>query len=114
MQFVLFIYQPEHFDPKALTQQEHGEIAAQYRAVSGTAGVTAGPPLGLVAKATTVRVVHDETQTTGGPYVSAAGAVGGYMVVDAESIDDAVALAARVPAARLGGAVEVRQCEVYW
>ncbi len=36
------------------------------------------------------------------------------MVVDAESLEDAVALAARVPAARLGGAVEVRPCEVYW
>ena len=49
-----------------------------------------------------------------GPYVDAAGAIGGFMVLEADSHEDAIALAARVPAARLGGAVEVRPCEVYW
>jgi hypothetical protein len=61
-----------------------------------------------------VRVEEGETRTAQAPYAGPAGAVGGYLLLEAESLEDAVALAARVPAARLGGAVEVRPCEVYW
>ncbi len=63
-----------------------------------------------------------ETVISEGPYVSVASAVGGYVVFEAESREAAVALAARVPAARLGGwaagrlrgDAEVWPCEVYW
>ena len=114
MKFALMIYQPHPFDPKAYTPEEHAAIGAEYGAVSSAPGVTPGPALGFAAKATTVRVEGGATVTAPGPYAGAAHAVGGFMVLDAESLEDAVALAARIPAARLGGAVEVRPCEVYW
>ncbi len=114
MKFALMIYQPHPYDPKALSPEEHAAIAADYRAVSTAPGVTPGPALGFAAKATTVRVQDGATVTAPGPYAGEAHAVGGFIVLEAESLDEAVALAARIPAARLGGAVEVRPCEVYW
>ena len=114
MKFALMIYQPHPFDPKALSPEEHAAIGADYAAVSSAPGVTPGPALGFATKATTVRVEGGEAVTAPGPYAGEAHAVGGFMVLEAESLEDAVALAARIPAARLGGAVEVRPCEVYW
>jgi hypothetical protein len=49
-----------------------------------------------------------------GPYVDVKGAVGGYFVVEAEDLDAAKAVAARIPAARLGGAIEIRPVATYW
>lgn len=114
MKFALMIYQPHPFDPQGYSPEEHKAIADEYRAVSTTAGVAPGPPLGLPEKAVTVRIVDKEIVAAAGPYVDVRSAVGGFMVIEADSLDAAVALAARVPAARLGGAVEVRPCEVYW
>jgi hypothetical protein len=114
MKFVLLIYQPNSFDPKALSEAEHKQVSAEYAAVSSTPNVTPGLPLGLTKDAITVRVTQGSTTTTEGPYVGSAGAVGGYFVFEAGSKEEAIALAARVPAARLGGAVEIRPAEVYW
>ena len=84
-------------------------------AVSSTSGVEPGLPLGHLEDALTVRVGADGTaDATEGPYVNAEGAVGGYFVFDAASKEEAIALAARVPAARMGGAVEVRPAQAYW
>jgi hypothetical protein len=58
--------------------------------------------------ATTVRVADGQTLTTDGPFVETKEALGGYLFFDAEDLDAAIELAARVPAARMGGAVEVR------
>jgi hypothetical protein len=58
--------------------------------------------------ATTVRVQNGQTLLTDGPFVEAKEHLGGYMVVDADDIDAALEIAARIPAARMGGAVEVR------
>lgn len=114
MKYVLLIYQPSPFDPKSLPAEEKKAIGAAYAAVTATANVTPGLPLGLPQHATTVSVRGDEVQATDGPYVNAAGAVGGYLVFDAATKEEAIALAARVPATRLGGAVEVRPAEAYW
>lgn len=114
MKYALLIYQPHPFDPKALTPEEHKAVGADYGAVNATPNVTPGLPLGLPENAVTVRVRNGETVASDGPYVDTAGAVGGYFIFEADSKDEAIALAARVPAARLGGAVEVRPCEAYW
>jgi hypothetical protein len=114
MKFILFIYQPDKFDPKSLSKEEHAAIAADYQALSATPNVTSGPPLGYAHKAMTVRSQNGETMATDGPHLGTAGAVGGFMTYEADSLDEAIALAARVPAVRLGGAVEIRPCEVYW
>ena len=58
--------------------------------------------------ATTVRVDGDKTLTTDGPFVAVKEALGGYLFYEADDLDAAIELASRIPAARLGGAVEVR------
>ena len=114
MKYVLLIYQPSPFDPKSLPPEEHRTIAEQYQAVAATPEVTPGLPLGSPQEAVTVRVEHGTIVTSDGPYVDAAGAVGGYFIFEAASLEEAIALAARVPAARLGGAIEVRPARAYW
>ena len=58
--------------------------------------------------ATTVRVEDGRTLTTDGPFVAIKEALGGYLIYEADDLDAAIELAARIPAARMGGAVEVR------
>ena len=58
--------------------------------------------------ATTVRVSDGETLVTDGPFAEIKEAIGGYFFLEADDLDAAIAIAAQVPAARLGGAVEVR------
>jgi hypothetical protein len=55
-----------------------------------------------------VRVRDGETLLTDGPFLDAKEHLGGYFLVDADDLDAALAIAARIPAARLGGAIEVR------
>ena len=62
--------------------------------------------------AVTVQVRDGKPQVKSGTYLTEG--VGGYFVFEAESMEAAVALAARIPAARLGGAVEIRPAEQYW
>lgn len=114
MKYMLLIYQPPGFDAKALPAEEHARIGAAYQDVSRTPNVSPGLPLGLPSNATTVRVRDGQVERESRPYVNEAGAVGGYLLFEAADLDEAVALAARIPAAALGGAVEVRPCEAYW
>jgi hypothetical protein len=58
--------------------------------------------------ATTVRVQDGQTLTTDGPFVSVKEALGGWLVFEADNLDAAIDLASRIPAARMGGAIEVR------
>jgi hypothetical protein len=58
-----------------------------------------------------VRVSDGKTLTTDGPFAELKEAIGGFLFFDADDLDAAIALAARIPAARLGGAVEVRPIE---
>jgi hypothetical protein len=119
MQFVFLIYQgttplPNSQEWKTVSEEEKKRIYTEYEAVNKTPGVTPGLPLGLPKDATTVRVENGETLSTKGPYVDAKGAVGGYFMLEADNLDAAIKLAARIPAARLGGAIEVRPVAKYW
>ena len=120
MKYVLLIYQgttplpSSPADWATLSQEEQKAVYADYNAINLTPGVTPGLPLGLANKATTVRVRDGQTVATEGPFVDSMRAVAGYLVFEADSIDDAISLAGRVPAARHGGAVEVRPAETYW
>jgi hypothetical protein len=93
---------------RALAEEEQQSVYADYRALNETPGVTPGLGLQLPETATTVRVEAGRTLTTGGPFVETKEALGGYFVFEADDLDAAIALAARVPAARMGGAVEIR------
>ena len=98
-------------DPQAwgsLSQEEQKAIFAGYQEITQTPGVTPGPRMQAPAMATTVRVADGETIITDGPYVEMKEALGGYLFFEADDLDAAIALAARIPAAHLGGAVEIR------
>ena len=119
MKYVLLIYQgttplPGSDRWKSMPEAEQKAVYADYGAINQTRGVSPGPPLGLPEKATTVRVEHGKTVTTEGPHAGLTGAVGGFITFEADDIDAAIELAARIPAARLGGAIEVRPVETYW
>ena len=119
MQFVLLIYQGTTPLPKSeawssLPEEEQKAIYADYAALNRTPGLTPGLPLGLPQDATTVRVDNGRAVTTEGPLVDGDGAVGGYFVLEADDLDAAIALASRIPAARHGGAIEIRPVATYW
>lgn len=119
MQYVCLIYQgttplPDSDEWAALSAAEQKQIYADYGALNKTPGVSPGVPLGLPENATTVRVEGGKTLTTDGPFVGMKEAVGGWFVLEAGDLDAAIEVASRVPAARLGGAIEIRPVQTYW
>jgi hypothetical protein len=70
--------------------------------------VTPGLWLKSPDAATTVRVANGETVLTDGPFVAIKEALGGWLVFEADDLDAAIELASRIPAARMGGGVEIR------
>ena len=117
MKYVLLVFQGTTPLPgtdrwKALPDAEQKRIYAEYAELNQTPGVTAGLPLGLPAAARTVSVLDGKVTVKNGPHLTEG--VGGFSVYEAESMEAAIALAARIPAARLGGAVEIRPAEKYW
>jgi hypothetical protein len=114
MKYMLLIHQadvPTPRDPEAwakLSEDEQNAVYRDYQAINETPGVTSGLQLQDPETATTVRVENGETLTTDGPFVAVKEAIGGYLIFEADDLDAAIELAARIPAARLGGAIEVR------
>ncbi|HEY3561170.1 MAG TPA: YciI family protein [Kribbella sp.] len=115
MKYVMLIFQGTAFEEQAaLSEDEKKQVYADYQAINETPGVTPGVPMGLPENATTVRVEGSKVLTTDGPFVGMKEAVGGWFVLEADNLDAAIELAARHPAARHGGAIEIRPSEVYW
>lgn len=119
MQFVLLIYQgttplPNTPEWERLSADEQKAVLADYAALNKNPAVTAGLPLGFPKDARTVRVEGGETITLPGPLLGENGVVGGYLLLDAQDEAAAIAIAATVPPARHGGAVEVRPVGTYW
>ncbi len=114
MKYMLMIHQgstPTPLDPDAwatLSEDEQQQIYADYKRLNETPGVTPGNGLQPPETATTVRVEDGRVVTTDGPFVATKEALNGYLTFDAADLDAAIALAAQIPAARLGGAIEVR------
>jgi hypothetical protein len=109
MKYMLLIQQPT--DPETwrkLTEEEQKQVAADYQAINETPGVTPGERLQSPESATTVRVQEEKTLTTDGPFVSVKEALGGWLFFEGDDLDAAIELASRIPAARMGGAVEIR------
>lgn len=112
MKFVLLTYQPKNFDPKALSESEYKAVAAEYAALGEVPNLKPGLPFGFDRDAVTVRVQDGRTVTTPGPCSEPP--VGAYCEFEAETLEEAIQLAGRFPAARRGGAVEVRPAQKYW
>jgi hypothetical protein len=109
MKFLMQIYQGDALEVQAgLPDDEKQQVYADYGAINQTPGVTPGNGLALPDAATTVRVRDGKALITDGPFAETKEALGGYFLYEADDLDAALELAARVPAARYGGAVEVR------
>jgi hypothetical protein len=93
---------------EGLSEDEKQAVTGEYFAISGMQGVTGGAQLQPATTATTVRVDGGETLTTDGPFPETKEALGGYYLLEADDLDAAIEIAARIPAARMGGAIEVR------
>ena len=106
MKYALLIYGAEA-DWTDLSDEDRNAMYAEYEAVSATPGIVGGSELASVDTATTVRVHDGETLTTDGPFAETKEVLGGFYLFEAENLDDAIAVAARIPAAR-HGSVEVR------
>jgi hypothetical protein len=107
VKYALLIYSNDT-EWENLSDDEQKAIYGEYFAVSETKGVYGGSELHPAESATTVRVRDGETMTTDGPFPETKEALGGFFLFEANDLDAALELAARIPAARRGGAVEVR------
>ncbi len=91
-----------------VSEEQRAAITREYMQLNETPGLKGGAQLQPAESATTVRVQNGSTLTTDGPFAETKEALGGYWVLEANDLDAAIEFAARIPAARMGGAVEVR------
>jgi hypothetical protein len=115
MQYLLMIYQNEAEYAKndaATTQRMLGEYQAFTQSIIQSGQFKAGDRLQPTTTATTVRVREGKTLTTDGPFAETREQLAGYYLVDAKDLDSAIAIAARIPGARVGS-IEVRPIWVY-
>jgi hypothetical protein len=109
MKYMLLIYgniTREQF--AEMSEDERNALYRDWGALNQTPGMTPGSELDSPATATTVRVQDGRTLTTDGPFPETKEALGGWMIFEADDLDAAIELAARIPTARMGGAIEVR------
>jgi len=102
MKYMLLIYQgttPPSPSPEwdGLSDEEKGAVYAGYKALNETPGVTSGMQMEPPEMAATVRVQDGRTLTTDGPFVELKEAIDGYLFFDADDLDAAIELAARIP-----------------
>jgi hypothetical protein len=114
MKYMLLIHQGDTPLPGTpewdnLSEDDQKAVYTDYQAINETPGVTPSEFwMDSPETATTVRVENGQTLTTDGPFVAVKEALGGYLFYEADDLDAAIELASRVPAARMGGAIEIR------
>jgi hypothetical protein len=107
MKYALLIYSKPG-SHESLSEADYGAVHSEYMALSDEPGIVGGAQLQPVETATTVRLAAGETLVTDGPFADTKEVFGGYYLFEADDLDAATAMAARIPAVRLGGSVEVR------
>jgi hypothetical protein len=110
MQYLLMIIEDERRFSKGYDPAEMGEYQAFGQEFAGK--IKGGNALQASTTASTVRVRNGKPLTTDGPYAEAKEHIGGFYLVDVASKEEAVAMAAKIPAARHGG-VEVRPIQTF-
>jgi hypothetical protein len=107
MQYALLIYtQPGSVN--GMSDSEREAMSAEYFGIAQESGMLGGEQLQPIETATTVRVQNGQPLVTDGPFADTKEVFAGFYLLQADSIDTALEIAGRVPAARMGGAVEVR------
>jgi hypothetical protein len=107
MRYALLIYN----DPKAveaLNEEQRQKMIEEYGAIAKATGFTFGARLKEAETATTVRIRDGQLLVTDGPFADTKEVLGGLALIDASDLDAALEIAAKIPAARIGGSVEVR------
>jgi hypothetical protein len=113
VKYMLLIHQGDTPQPgtpewERLSAEKQQAVYRDYQAINETPGVTVGVWLQPPETATTVRAENGQALTTDGPFVAVKEALGGYLFFEADDLDAAIELASRIPAARMGGAIEIR------
>jgi hypothetical protein len=115
MQYMLLIYDDEK-TLAAMSEAEQGQFMAAYmeftRSIKQSGHHRAGDALHPVSTATSVRVRHGKTLSTDGPFAETREQLGGYYLVEAKDLDEAISIAARIPSAKTG-TIEVRPVVVF-
>lgn len=95
-----------------MPDKEKGAFFQQYieftQSIRQSGAFQAGAPLQPTSTATTLRGKNGKAITSDGPYAETKEQLGGYYLIEAENLDDALAIASRIPSLRIGGSVEVR------
>jgi hypothetical protein len=115
MQYLLLIYGDQN-GWESMSEEERGQVFQDYgtftQELENSGSMVGGNALQPTQTATTVRVRNDETLTTDGPFAETKEQLGGYYLVDVNSIDEALEWAAKIPGAR-HGSIEVRPVMVF-
>jgi hypothetical protein len=106
MQYALLIYGGG--DWSSLNEAEQAAQMKDYTDISISPATKSGADLGDLSGATTVRVENGKALTTDGPFAETKEYLGGFYLIEADDLDGAIEVAAKIPAARTGGAIEVR------
>jgi hypothetical protein len=107
MQYALLIYsKPGTIE--SLSPAEREALSAEYFALRDEPGILGGAGLQPVTTATTIRLADGKPLVTDGPFADTKEVFGGYYVYEADNLDQATEMAARIPVLRLGGTVEIR------
>jgi hypothetical protein len=106
MRYALLIYGGA--DWSTFDEEEQQLQMQQYMEISQAPKTQSGADLGDLSKATTVRVQDGKVLTTDGPFAETKEYLGGFYLIEADNLDEAIEVAAKIPVARTGGAIEVR------
>ena len=110
MEYMLLIYHSEA-DSKKMSRAQHGEIFQEYQTftqdLTKSGKNKSGAPLEQSTTATTVRVRNGKTVVTDGPFAETKEQLGGFYLIEAKNLDEAIEIASRIPSARVGS-IEVR------
>ena len=110
MKYMLLIYHAES-DWKSVSEKQRQDMYAEYRKfteeIQASGNFISGSELAPVTTATSVRVRDGKQLTTDGPFTETKEQLGGYYLIEAKNLDEAIAIASRVPSAKVG-TIEVR------
>ena len=110
MQYLLLIYGDQN-GWESMSEEERGQVFQAYgtftQELEDSGSMVGGNALQPTETATTVRVRNDETLTTDGPFAETKEQLGGYYLVDAKDLDEAITIAKKIPAVR-SGSIEIR------
>ncbi len=107
MRYMLLVYSDEQAWAEGEREQCYVESAQLTQELHASGQYVAAAPLHLVSAATSVRVREGKRLVTDGPFAETREQLGGYFMIDAENLDEAIGIAARIPGARKG-TIEIR------